>query len=301
MNEYIDIKETDFELSYHYRLPHEEQKQADGTIKTIGVIVKQTSFLIILDSKKITLENAELECTLVYDNDTYSEVNYITQKPISFNSFLNSTMKMNIESKILVLSSQHEDLCFRIRFDLFDTSHNSIISLYSEPLKVVSKADYKRKTKSSLSTNQFNQNNQSEQLHQIDKIDKQDETKMPKLPQSLKRENKSSLSSMSISPFHQNQNHINDTQKKYSEIIFPGEEDEIMKTVYYQQELLKEVTNYSDTNPIPTSLSLVLDYYSALPQNQRIIQLMRFISSLPPEDLNVMNELLTIFRMYQKP
>ena len=128
--EKVDAQQNGFILSSHHRLPHEQRLLFDGSVKSIGVVVKQTTFSMAITSKCISLENTEIECNLVYDNDELTEVSYINQRPLTFNSFLNSNKTMNVEVKILVLSSQHEDMLFRIRFDLYDHNHQKIVCFH---------------------------------------------------------------------------------------------------------------------------------------------------------------------------
>ena len=59
-------------ITYNHKLPREERVQMDGKTKMVGVVIKQSSFLVIIASQTAVLEGCTVNCTLLYDNDTLS-------------------------------------------------------------------------------------------------------------------------------------------------------------------------------------------------------------------------------------
>lgn len=74
------------------------------------------------------------------------EVHYINQKPISFTVTTTTQNTLSCDIRILVLSSQHEDMLFKVLFRITDQSGKEVARLYSAPLRVISKADGKKKS-----------------------------------------------------------------------------------------------------------------------------------------------------------
>ncbi|KAL7721381.1 C2 NT-type domain-containing protein [Entamoeba marina] len=83
-------------------------------VNEIYVVVKQTNFLLCLTSTQ-PIENADVSCELLYDMVDLKPVSYVAQKPISYRTQQVSLDAINVECKLNVLSSQHEDMLFRIR------------------------------------------------------------------------------------------------------------------------------------------------------------------------------------------
>ncbi|EDR23291.1 hypothetical protein EDI_353090 [Entamoeba dispar SAW760] len=261
-----------FIISYHHKLPHEERQMLDGTIKNVGVVIKQSAFLVVITSRTLSLENCSVDCTLLYDNSDMSAVHFINQKPITFNSQVSDHNSINVELRILVLSSQHEDMLFRVKFDLYNSQREKIETLYSEPLRVISKADGgKKKIRINKNTTLF----------QTTSSKFNSQTKPPRLPCSLKKDS---------SPLPKN------IQKELTE----SEKENIIQTLQYQQTILKELSQQSSINPLTYPLVETLNSYLSLPQTQRIPQLLRFVSDLSPQESMVINELLQTYRDYKK-
>ena len=72
-------------------------------------------------------------------------MHYINQLPLIASVSSTSTNAITCELRILVLSSQHEDMLFRVRFEVFNADRQPVTTLHSAPLRVISKADGKKK------------------------------------------------------------------------------------------------------------------------------------------------------------
>ena len=125
------------------------ERQTSSSIERIGekevyIVVKQSIFTLTITSPHRI--DGELTCELVYDLEDFIPVGYVSQNPLSYKIITITSNTINIECKLAVLSSKHEDLLFRVHVKL--TSGNVLLSsLYSHPIKSTSKADSHRKLK----------------------------------------------------------------------------------------------------------------------------------------------------------
>ncbi|ELP88877.1 hypothetical protein EIN_475790 [Entamoeba invadens IP1] len=111
----------------------------------VYVVVKQTNFLLCLTSTD-PIENADVSCDLLYDMPDLKAVPYVAQKPITFRSQQVSPEAINVECKLNVLSSQHEDMLFRIRVVVSDKG-KPVGEVISNPIRSTSKIDTNKKTR----------------------------------------------------------------------------------------------------------------------------------------------------------
>lgn len=116
------------------------------------MVVKNTPFTITLQlmdpSLKFTQVTADVQ--LVYDCPTLKEVDFVKLKPMDFKLKPNEEGDQLIaEIRIKVLTSQLEDMFFRVRMALLDPRNNQEISpaltVLSDPIRVVSKPDQVKK------------------------------------------------------------------------------------------------------------------------------------------------------------
>jgi hypothetical protein len=95
-----------------------------------------------------------LEASLVYDSEALKPVSFVKTKPIEYKPVVNeSGDQVTLNMKIKVLTSQHEDMFFRVRVvALQQKTRQPLVpplELVSEPIKVISKPKQsKKKTQS---------------------------------------------------------------------------------------------------------------------------------------------------------
>ncbi|BFU19698.1 hypothetical protein CL6EHI_087700 [Entamoeba histolytica] len=111
----------------------------------VYVVVKQTNFMLCLTSVE-PIENAEVTCELLYDIPELKPVPYVSQKPISYKVQQVSNEAINIECKLNVLSSKHEDMLFKIRANVYN---NGVVvgEVISYPIRCTSKIDGTKKSR----------------------------------------------------------------------------------------------------------------------------------------------------------
>lgn len=110
----------------------------------ILVVVKQTNFIITVASHNHAIDAGEVSCELVYDSPDLQTVSYLVQPPIKYKALRANEKTLNIECKLSVLSSQHEDHFFRVRISVV-MNDRMIGQVLSSPLRCISKLDPHKK------------------------------------------------------------------------------------------------------------------------------------------------------------
>ena len=125
----------------------------NGEHKCVHVVVKNTPFQIDLafgnvgpaDANAFNFTRINVEAMLVYDCPEQKQVDFVRHTPIEYKAHIDETgTKLSVEMRIKVLTSQLEDMLFRMRLRGIDAvTKQDIPGLYAvtEPIKVVSKQD----------------------------------------------------------------------------------------------------------------------------------------------------------------
>ncbi|PRP78417.1 hypothetical protein PROFUN_13721 [Planoprotostelium fungivorum] len=126
-----------------------EKFSKGGTLKQVHVVVKNIVFNLDIASN-FDLSRANLDAKLVYDwdkEDTETvEVSYVKSEPMDYKINIFDTYKAVAELRVKVLSSQHEDMLFRVRITATDSKYNptSQCTVVTQPIKVISKVTQRR-------------------------------------------------------------------------------------------------------------------------------------------------------------
>jgi len=129
----------------------EEIITKNGVQKNILVVVKNSPFhLNIAGLRKLDFNQFAFDSHLVYDCDGgQKEVDYVRSKPFEFKAVPSENgQQLDIELRIKVLSSQHEDMLFKvIIIGYHPVSHEEIPGIFisSPPIKVISKPEQVKK------------------------------------------------------------------------------------------------------------------------------------------------------------
>eukprot|EP01100_Stratorugosa_tubuloviscum_P014783 TRINITY_DN808_c1_g1_i1.p1 TRINITY_DN808_c1_g1~~TRINITY_DN808_c1_g1_i1.p1 ORF type:complete len:292 (-),score=101.16 TRINITY_DN808_c1_g1_i1:240-1115(-) len=125
-----------------------EVKEKEGS--ELHFVVKNSPFTITLaaNSPSLDLMCTKITYELLYDRDESEEkaVDYIKDKPLDCKlkvvKNIEDVAEINAECRLKVLSSQLEDSFFIIKFTAVDpNTKNSISSIKSHPIKVISKPE----------------------------------------------------------------------------------------------------------------------------------------------------------------
>eukprot|EP01102_Stenamoeba_stenopodia_P014145 TRINITY_DN4669_c0_g2_i1.p1 TRINITY_DN4669_c0_g2~~TRINITY_DN4669_c0_g2_i1.p1 ORF type:complete len:443 (+),score=97.57 TRINITY_DN4669_c0_g2_i1:164-1492(+) len=150
-------------------LAEETVTTKDGDLITVHIVVKHSPFLIQLGLAStpttsmypqpplLDLNRLTFEARLLYDNGQEKEVDFVKLKPLEYKVRVNdSGSKVNVECRLKVLSSQLEDMNFRIKFIALDPITQKeicpLLTTISDPIKVISKPEQIRKKKVSKKT-----------------------------------------------------------------------------------------------------------------------------------------------------
>jgi len=152
----------------------EEKYTKNGAKSTqmVHVVVKNSPFVISLGmlnnnavrpdmfgkyvtNNSIDMGKLTFDCKLLYDTEgPDTEVDYISNKPFLFKvTVAEGGQQVDIEVRLKVLSSQHEDMFFRVKFVALDPitkqEVGSSLVAISAPIKVISKPEQLKKRRPS--------------------------------------------------------------------------------------------------------------------------------------------------------
>jgi len=126
-----------------------EKFSKNGRTMDLHLVAKNVSFNVHLVST-IDMNNYPPTAKLIYDWDEEleedKEVEHLKTPPLEIITHVDrSGRKANVETKISVLSSQHERSFFRIKFSIVDLLSDELLVDYSQPIKVIAKRNQIRK------------------------------------------------------------------------------------------------------------------------------------------------------------
>eukprot|EP01089_Gocevia_fonbrunei_P022569 TRINITY_DN9168_c0_g1_i3.p1 TRINITY_DN9168_c0_g1~~TRINITY_DN9168_c0_g1_i3.p1 ORF type:complete len:167 (-),score=10.75 TRINITY_DN9168_c0_g1_i3:8-508(-) len=129
----------------------QETISKNGLQKNVHVVVKNTPFVIelcltqslIVNNQVVDLRQLGLDVQLLYDCDGLKPVNYVRAKPCEYKLAVNERGdQASLTTRIKVLTSQHEDMLFRVRVFLIEPKSkrefDPTFDMVSEPIKAVS-------------------------------------------------------------------------------------------------------------------------------------------------------------------
>lgn len=127
-----------------------EKFVSNGAQKDVHVVVKNSPFFVDMGLNDwhggiCDFSNIAIVAKLMFDTDEEREVIFIKRKPLEFKAQLSDDSRMmRCEIRLKVLSSQLEDMHFRIHFSAVWKESRQMIegmTVLSEPIKVVSKPE----------------------------------------------------------------------------------------------------------------------------------------------------------------
>jgi len=147
-------------------------KSGAKSTQMVHVVVKNSPFVISLGllnnnavrpdifgkymtNNGIDMSKLTFDCKLLYDTEgPDTEVDYISNKPFLFKVVAaDGGQQIDVEVRLKVLSSQHEDMFFRVKFMALDPINKQEVSpsltVLSAPIKVISKPEQLKKRRPS--------------------------------------------------------------------------------------------------------------------------------------------------------
>jgi len=138
----------------------EDQEIKNKSGKIVHVVVKNSPFTLTfgfnegnfnskadgLHSSFWDLHKYNLDVKLLYDANLEKEVDFVKDRPFAHKVSLNqSGTKLTVEVRIKVLTSQLEDMLFRVGIFATDSTSKHHFISYSEAVRVISKSDQVKK------------------------------------------------------------------------------------------------------------------------------------------------------------
>jgi len=131
----------------------QEKYNYNGEQKAVHNVIKNHPFTLRVGFSSDTSINFNIvntEAILVYDQEgPEKEVDFVKAKPLEYFTHTNDKGdQLFVQIRIKVLSSQHEDMFFRVKLNNYSTTTKEFIpalTIYSQPIKVISKPDQIKK------------------------------------------------------------------------------------------------------------------------------------------------------------
>jgi hypothetical protein len=132
--------------------PFEERVTRNGIQRDIHVVIKNSPFVVQLGVARnceIDLNHIAFDCSLLYDTEGEKGVDFVKLKPIEYKCVPNeSGDQVSVELRIKVLTSQHEDMFFKVRIQGQDPVTKQDVpnlKVVTAPIKVISKPEQLKK------------------------------------------------------------------------------------------------------------------------------------------------------------
>jgi hypothetical protein len=131
---------------------HSLTQESTPSGKIIRVVVKNSPFVVLVGCEPpiVDLKHFHYDTALCYDTATLKEVDFINNRPLETKiSVTENGSQLACEARLKVLTSQLEDMTFKLRIRAVDPKTKAFTGLQvlSESIKVVSKPEQARKKK----------------------------------------------------------------------------------------------------------------------------------------------------------
>eukprot|EP01112_Ceratiomyxa_fruticulosa_P011779 TRINITY_DN3229_c0_g2_i3.p1 TRINITY_DN3229_c0_g2~~TRINITY_DN3229_c0_g2_i3.p1 ORF type:complete len:279 (+),score=66.06 TRINITY_DN3229_c0_g2_i3:415-1251(+) len=124
------------------------ENQAETGKQNVHVVVKNQPFNIVISSanKTFNFNQASVKAKLFYDQNPPKAVDFIQQEPLQYvNTVSPNGAEVSVETKISILSSQHQGSLFTVLMNITDSTSNETYAIGSFPIRIVSKIDHIKK------------------------------------------------------------------------------------------------------------------------------------------------------------
>jgi hypothetical protein len=132
--------------------PFEERVTRNGIQRDIHVVIKNSPFVVqigVARNCEIDLNHIAFDCSLLYDTEGEKGVDFVKLKPIEYKCVPNEGGdQVSVELRIKVLTSQHEDMFFKVRIQGQDPVTKQDVpnlKVVTSPIKVISKPEQLKK------------------------------------------------------------------------------------------------------------------------------------------------------------
>lgn len=257
----------------------------NGAQKTVHAVIKNLPFEVELRAApSVNFNTHTVTAALLYDGDEARQVHFVKSAPIEYNCQVAQGGKaVVVEVKLSVLSSQHEDMFFRIRFSAADTTH----AILSEAIKVVSKPAQLKKNRGAKARGQKRPLNASvqESLLRIEAQQRDQQALLSTLTSALSSLSSSSPSSASLAAVEQR------TSKK-QRLPDEPEATDSPTTTTTTMTTMTTTTGKAARERFEEHLAGLVGAYSALHHDLRPLIVRRAVRSAPVHQTETISELI---------
>jgi len=130
----------------------EEEFSRNGLTKVMHIVVKGSPFHLLVgcvSGRPLNFAKVAFRASLHYDCDEFKSVDFVKVEPLEFKYAPNASGdRLEVELRIKVLTSQHEDMLFKVHIQGVDPTTRADIpglALFTPPIKVISKPEQLKK------------------------------------------------------------------------------------------------------------------------------------------------------------
>lgn len=250
----------------------DEVLSKNGIQRTVYIVVKNSPFNFQLgattSSGKVDFHQIAFEVHLLYDCEGDKEVDFIKQKPIEYKCTPNEIGdRLDVEMRIKVLTSQHEDMLFKIRVQGYNPLTKEEIPgmhIISAPIKVISKPEQIKKRQPSKKRTLTDM-----LVETVSRIEAKQEEQQKLISKLLQQQNETTT--------------VLDKKQKNTEPIM------------WEQENISEQEQSSKDVPFEEAFSNLINAYNAMTAEEKPETIRKLIRNSSTRDTERLSELLDLF------
>eukprot|EP00005_Dracoamoeba_jomungandri_P001914 CAMPEP_0174262128 /NCGR_PEP_ID=MMETSP0439-20130205/12786_1 /TAXON_ID=0 /ORGANISM="Stereomyxa ramosa, Strain Chinc5" /LENGTH=368 /DNA_ID=CAMNT_0015346777 /DNA_START=106 /DNA_END=1212 /DNA_ORIENTATION=+ len=283
--------------------PTQEKVSKNGLQKNVHVVVKNTPFLmqlaltspLLVSGAVLDFKSLAVDVCLCYDNDSLKQVGFVKTKPLEVKTAISeSGDQASLNVKIKVLTSQHEDMFFRVKVRVIEPKSKREftppLEILSEPIKVISKPKQirRRRTTKRRSLNDM-------LIETVQRIEQQQQTQYSVIASLVGKKRKRSLNE---SFFPSQSNSTSNNEKALNLWVTDNNQNQDMNEMEQEKDefviaVQQFLTAYSEL-PIeekPRKIRRVLRSFSSAQTEQFSILLQNFTNPISGDSSSKKNSL----------
>jgi hypothetical protein len=274
----------------------DELVSRNGLQRSIHVVVKNSPFSFTLGVTNSNMQKADLnqiafQGHLLYDCEGDKEVDFVKVKPVDFKfTPTDNGERLECEVRIKVLTSQHEDMLFKVKV----TGHHPIthaeipgMVTISSPIKVISKPEQLKKAKQAApvanvpATTGKKRSNSEVLAEAVARIEAKQEEQQKLITRLLQQQNETSVL------LEKKQRTKEPTNPSWGDVL-------VLPSISLQQEKLATLS----AGPLPgfdDAFANMIRAYNAMTPEEKPEVIRKLIRGLSPREIERLSELLDLF------
>jgi len=262
----------------------EEQICKNGILETVQVVVKNSPFHLIIGATnaatfKLDFNRVGFEAFLVYDCDGAKDVDFVKAKPLDFKPCPSEDGKeLDAELRIKVLSSQHEDMLFKIKIQGFNPITKEELPglvVITQAIKVISKPEQLKKrppSKKRTLTDML--------VETVSRIEKKQDEQQRLIERMFGQQQQQQQQAVVLHQLHQ----------QVEQRVLSEDDPDFLHEGAIQKSGVK-----SPTNPFEQAFTALIKTYSGMKTEEKLEIVRRLVRSSGTHEIERLSELLDLF------